>query len=203
VHLIGRDAVVLHDHVELVRRGGNDLFAGAVDFGFLADALAEVVLLLELRRVVRRIELHQLFFPQPEGVGRVDVRHVEGLGEAPGGVAGVPVMAVEELVLEPVLPDPAQRILRPFVEVADEVFLADKFRAAAGDADDADPLVDDIDLGLVLEAAGPDVDLIAQLGEFFGQFDDIDDLAAGVGGAERRLGRDVAVGRDHANARER
>jgi hypothetical protein len=82
-----------------------------------------------------------------------------------------------------------------------EVFLGDEFVAAAVGADDADAGVDDVDLGLALEAARPDVHLVAELGEFFGELDHIDDLAAGVGGAEGRIGGNVAVGRDHRDAR--
>ena len=85
-------------------------------------------------------------------------------------------------------------ILAPFHQVAVEIFLRNEFLAAAGDAHDADALVDLVEFRLVLEAARIDVDLMAELCQFAGEFDDVDDLAAGIGGAERRIGGDVSVG---------
>ena len=56
---------------------------------------------------------------------------------------------------------------------------------------------------LVLELACPDVDLIAELGELLREFEHIDDLTAGVGRAERRIGGDIAVRGHQRDARMR
>jgi hypothetical protein len=76
-------------------------------------------------------------------------------------------------------------------------------RPPQGGAHDADAVIDHVHRGLVLEAARPDVHLEAELGEFLGEFEDIDHLAAGVGLPQRGLGGDVAVRGNHADARER
>jgi hypothetical protein len=63
----------------------------------------------------------------------VDVRHIEGLGEALGGDASVPIMAVEELVLnQPVPLDEAEHVFGPLAEVLDEMLLAEEVAPAAG-----------------------------------------------------------------------
>ena len=128
------------------------------------------------------------------------VRHVERLGQPLRGVAGIPVMAVEEPVLQALLLDETQRVLRPFAEVPVQVFLAEEVPAAAGHAEDAHMFVDVVKRRLVLEPARPDVDLESELGELLREFEHIDHLAAGVGRAQRRLGGDITVGRDHADA---
>jgi hypothetical protein len=98
--------------------------------------------------------------------------------------------------------DEAEGVLGPFAEVLDEILLAEEVGPAAGHADDAHPLVDEVELGLVLEAAGPDVDLEAELGEFLGELEDVDDLAAGVGGAQGGLGGDITMRGYQAEARQ-
>ena len=201
VHALGGDAVVGGDHVELRGRGGDDEVARAVENRLVLDAFGEVELFFEGRFFLGVVGLHLLFFPETERVRRVDVRNGKGFGEALAGDAGVPVVGVDELVGELVFFDEAEGVFAPLHEIAVEVFLGDEFVAAAIGADDADAGVDDVDLGLSLEAARPDVHLVAELGEFFGELDHVNHLAAGVGGAEGGICGDVAVGGDHRDAR--
>jgi hypothetical protein len=133
----------------------------------------------------------------------VDVWHVEDFGKPLRGETGIPIVAVEELVFEPVLLDEAERPFRPFGEVADHVFLVDEVTVTAGDSNHADAVVDDIDFGLVLKTPGPDVHLETELGELLGEFEDINDLATGVGLPQRGFGSDITVGGNHTDARER
>ena len=63
------------------------------------DAAGEVVLLLELLVVARIVTLHLAFLPDAERMGRVHVRHAQDLAQVLPGHAGIPVVAVDELVL--------------------------------------------------------------------------------------------------------
>ena len=132
----------------------------------------------------------------------VEMGDVEVLGHVLAGVARVPVVAVDEVVVEVVLGHEAQEVGAPFRQLLVEVFLLDEVLAATGCAQDPDPLVDHVHLRLVLEAPGPDVDLEAEFGELLGQFQDVDHLTPGVGGAQGRLRGDVPVGRNHADSRQ-
>jgi hypothetical protein len=202
-NFFGGRAVVLHDEIELRRRGGDDELGGGVDLAFGGDAAGEIVLLFELRLVARVVALHLALFPEAERVGGVDMGDAERLSEVLAGESGVPVVAVDKAVGEAVRGDEAEGVGIPLGEMFVQVFLGEKIAATAGYGDDADAVVDGFELGLVFETAGPDVDLVAELGEFFGEFDHIDDLTTGIGGAERRLGGDVAMDRNHGDARKR
>jgi hypothetical protein len=48
--------------------------------------------------------------------------------------------------------------------------------------------------GLILEAPRPDVDAVSELGQLLGELQDIDNLTAGIGCAERRVGGYISVG---------
>jgi hypothetical protein len=61
-----------------------------------------------------------------------------------------------------------------------KVFLRDEVPATARRADDTHPTAHDVYLWLVLEAARPDVYVIAELAEFFREFENVNDLTPGV-----------------------
>ncbi len=92
-------------------------------------------------------------------------------------------MAVDELVGEVFSADETQRLFAPLDQVPVQVFLRNEIATAAGDSHHPDMIIDNIDLGLVLETARIDVDEMAELGELLGQLQHIDDLAAGIGRA--------------------
>ena len=201
--LFGGRAVVLHDHVHLIGRGGDDLLATAEQQGLFVDSLRKIVFLFEVLRVLGRVLLHQLLFPEPERVRRVDMRHVQHLGQALRGISSIPIVTIEKLVLNSLLLDEAKHALGPLRQMTDEVLLVDEVGASTGGANDTYALIDHIDLGLVLEATRPDVHLEAELGQLLGEFEHIDHLAAGVSLSQRGVGRDITVSGNHTNARER
>ena len=110
-------------------------------------------------------------------------------------------MAIDEEVTQAFALDPAQRRLVPLVEMPVQIFLRNEVAAATGNAYDTDVFVHLVNLWLILEAAGEDVDLVPELGEFLRQFKDIDNLAACIGGPERRLCSHVAMRGNERNAR--
>ncbi len=140
------------------------------------DALAEVILFLELLLVARIVRLHLPFLPNPQRMGRMHVRRVQVLAEPLAGHCRIPVMAVDELVLETVFTDEAHGVFMPLFQLLVEVFLGEESLSAARHPNDADPLGHRFQLGLVLKLPRPDVHLIAELGEFLGEFEDIDCL---------------------------
>ena len=122
----------------------------------------------------------------------MDARHVGILGEPPGGVTGIPITAVEELVFRPLPPDQTQGVFRPFAEGAHEMFLVDDVPPAAGNTEHAHAFIADGAPGLGLKAARPDIDLKAVPGGFLGEFQPVDHPTVCIRRDERRLGDDVA-----------
>ena len=131
---------------------------------------------------------------------RVHVRDVEPARELVAGQAGVPVVAVDELVRQSVGLDEALRVGHPLGNDVAHPLLADQPLAAARDPDDPHPLVQRLDRRLILESAGHDVDPVAKPGEGLTQAQDVHDLPTRVRAAELGLSRHVPVSRDHQDA---
>ena len=93
-------------------------------------------------------------------------------------------MAVDERVVQPLGPDEALGVDDPLGDHVAHHFLADELGAARRDADDPEVVAEDLDLRLIPEAAGVDVDGVPETGEGFGEPEDVDDLAPGVGSPE-------------------
>ena len=130
-------------------------------------------------------------------MGRVDVRQAETGSERVSGETGVPVVAVDERVLELPLADERFRVGGPLGHDVAHPLLADEVGAAGRDAHDAQAVAEDLDLRLVLELAGEDVHGVPEAGEALGQAQDVDDLTAGVSAAQLGLAGDIAVRGDH------
>ncbi len=201
-HPVALHAVIVDQQVGLDGRRGDHQVAFGVDQPLMMDAFLEVVLPLELVVVAGIVGAHLRLLPAAERVRRMHVRRRQRLRQQLAGVAGVPVMAVDEGVAEVVPAHDRQHLARPFLERAVQVFLGEEVRPAAGHAQHADPVPHHVHLRLALELPGPDVDLVAHVRELAGELQHIDDLPAGVRLPERRLGRHVTVRRDHGDARE-
>ncbi len=130
-------------------------------------------------------------------MGRVDMRKAETICQRLPGQAGVPIVAIDQSDGEILLADPTRGVFHPFGDRFAERFLGNEFVAATRNADDPRSLGDLFGERLVFETPRQNVDVVAHAGEALREFQDVDDLATGVGFAKLRFGRDVAVGRDH------
>ena len=180
-------------NVALDRRRGDQQIGLVVDHFLFANALAKVVLAFQLRGIA----VHVVALPRADRMRRVDVRDVEAIRERLAGETGVPVVAVDEAVVDLLCADHARGVLDPLGDRFAESFLRNKVVAAARKANELHAIGDRFDRGLALELPSEDVDRVAHAGEAFGEFQHVDHLAAGVGLAELWFGGDVAVGRDH------
>jgi hypothetical protein len=190
--MIEGDAVILADELGLLLRRGDDVIAVAVDEELLLDAFGKPI---DLFPIPSRA-LHVLALPRSEGMRRVDVGDAHLLGDALPRPARVPVVAVDDVVAEAAAVGLGEKIRHEIAEMAMHVLLPDEVLSSEGNAPDPQVRVDLVELGLAPETPGHQIDLVAEAGETFGEFEDEHDLASGVGLSQLGLRGDVAVDRD-------
>ena len=200
--LLRRRFVFFDQHFELGRSRRDDHVRRAVEQPLTANPPGEVVLLLERLLAPRIVALHLTLLPDSQGMGSMQMGRAQDFAQVLCGETGIPVMAVDKLVLQSARLNHAQSVLAPFGELLVEVLLGDESAPTARHADDPHLLAHAIELGLILETPGPDVDLVAQLGELLGQLENVDDLTARVRRTKRRMSGHVAVRRDHGDSRK-
>lgn len=145
------------------------------------DSFGEVILPLEFFGVARVVALHLALLPNTEGVRSVDMRNVQDIADMLAAHSGVPIVAVEELVLERVPLDEPECILAPLGDPLAQVLLRDELPSTTRYSNDTYLTGNRFNLRLVVKSSGPDVHFVAELRQFLRKFQHVHHLAPGVG----------------------
>ena len=122
---------------------------------------------------------------------------VKAVGQSLAGESRIPVMAVNEAVLQVVAAYVAGGVLDPFGNRFTEGLFANELVAATGKPQQPHALIDLFFGRLVFKLAGQNVDMVTESSQTARQFQDKDNLTSRVRFAELRFRTNVPMRGDH------
>ena len=185
--------VHLLEQLHLLVGRGDHVVAASEDEELLADPLLESVEGLELVGVT----VHPLALPRTQRVRGVHVGNAEFLAEALTSPSGIPVVRVDHVVADAAFPYCRRHRQDEVLDVVVHVLFADEVGPSERDAPNPEPGAHVVELGLVFEPAGDNVDPIPDVGELLGEFEHEDDLASGIGSPQLGLACHISVCGQH------